>query len=79
MYGISSCHFTRIFKLQFIEKIHFPRYSLWKDIYKVKVFYMFLFILAFGHIVNMTDGMVLNVFLKAEKIVNSEITNSNPY
>ena len=78
MYGIPLSILLGFLSYQFIEKIHFPRYSLWKDIYKVKVFYMFLFILAFGHIVKSTDGMVLRLS-KSEKIVNSEITNSNPY
>ncbi|MDY6451603.1 SGNH hydrolase domain-containing protein, partial [Acinetobacter faecalis] len=42
---------------QFIEKINFPRYSSWKEIYKVKPFYIFLVILACGYTVKETDGI----------------------
>src|SRR5690606_37171295 len=78
MYGIPLSILFGFFSYHLIERIKFPRYSLWKDIYKVKAFYMFLFILGFGYTIKSTDGMEWRLS-EAAKIANKERTNSNPY
>lgn len=49
MYGIPLSLLLGFLSYQFIEKINFPRYSSWKEIYKVKPFYIFLVILVCGY------------------------------
>ena len=57
MYGIPLSIFLGFVSYQFIEKVNFPRYSSWSEIYKVKPFYIFLIILACGYAVKKTNGM----------------------
>lgn len=57
IYGMPLSILLGFLSYQFIEKINFQRYSSWKDIYKVKPFYIFLIILACGYAVKETDGI----------------------
>ncbi|MDY6450725.1 acyltransferase family protein [Acinetobacter faecalis] len=59
IYGIPLSILLGFLSYQFIEKINFSRYSSWKEIYKVKPFYIFLIILACGYAVKETDGIDL--------------------
>ncbi len=52
IYGIPLSNFMWFLSYHAIEKIHFPRYSSWKEIYKVKAIYLALFLLGFGHFLN---------------------------
>ncbi|WP_139851488.1 acyltransferase family protein [Acinetobacter pullicarnis] len=63
---------------QFIEKIKFQSFSSWKDIYKVKPLYMFLFILALGLFIKKTNGMEFLYSNSIKEILNA-VDDSNPY
>ena len=78
IYGIPLSILLGFLSYQFIEKINFPRYSSWKEIYKVKPFYIFLIILACGYAVKETDGIASRLS-KIAKIAEKEKSNSNPY
>lgn len=67
MYGIPLSILLGFLSYQFIEKINFARFVSWKDIYKVKPFYMFLFIVLCGYTVKETQGMK---FHYSEEILN---------
>lgn len=78
IYGIPLSIVLSFLSYQFIEKINFPRYSSWKEIYKVKPFYIFLIILACGYAVKETDGMK---FHYPQSYFNflEEASTTNPY
>lgn len=78
LYGIPLSILSGYFSYQFIEKIRFKKFFAWKDIYKVKPFYIFLFIFILGITVRKTDGLQ---FIYSEKIreITKESQNSNPY
>ncbi|WP_407507662.1 acyltransferase family protein [Acinetobacter baumannii] len=78
LYGIPLSILLGFLSYQFIEKINFPRYSSWKEIYKVKPFYIFLIILACGYAVKETNGMEFHYPQKVLTILN-EFNNGNPY
>lgn len=78
IYGIPLSILLGFLSYQLIEKINFTRYSSWREIYKVKPFYIFLIILACGFTVKKTDGIEFRHSLEVRKILN-ERTNSNPY
>ena len=78
IYGIPLSILLGFLSYQFIEKINFPRYSSWKEIYKVKPFYIFLIILACGYAVKETDGMKFH-YPKEILIATEEFNNTNPY
>lgn len=78
IYGIPLSILLGFLSYQFIEKINFPRYSSWKDIYKVKPFYIFLIILACGFAVKENDGFKWHYTPGIQKII-SEIGNRNSY
>ncbi|ANF81756.1 acyltransferase [Acinetobacter sp. NCu2D-2] len=91
MLGIPLSILLGFLSYNFIEKINFPRFNSWKDILKVKPFYLFLFIFISGYLVKDTDGFknhyskeVLEIIeparidLKQEcetSSVNSKLTN----
>ena len=77
MYGIPLSLLLGFLSYQFIEKINFPRYSSWKEIYKVKPFYIFLVILVCGYTIKKTDGMEFRVSEKITTILN-EVNNDFP-
>ena len=76
MYGIPLSIFLGFLSYQFIEKINFPRYSSWKDIYKVKPLYIFLVILACGYTIKEPDGMKLH-YSKNISTLRDEVANYN--
>ncbi len=78
MYGIPLSIILGFFSYHAIEKLHFPRYSSWKEIYKVKALYLALFLLGFGHFLKTNDG-VDSRLPEVAKIANAEIKNDNPY
>ena len=78
IYGIPLSILLGFLSYKFIEKINFPRYSSWKDIYKVKPFYIFLIILACGFAVKENDGFKWHYTPEIQKII-SEIGNRNSY
>ncbi|RKG53024.1 acyltransferase [Acinetobacter cumulans] len=78
IYGIPLSILCGFLSYHAIEKIHFPRYSSWKEIYKVKAIYLALFLLGFGHFLKSNDG-VDSRLPEAAKIANAEIKNDNPY
>lgn len=78
IYGIPLSILLGFLSYQFIEKINFPRYSSWKDIYKIKPFYIFLIILSCAYYIKKTDG-VPSRLPEIAKIAEQESSNSNPY
>ena len=78
LYGIPLSILLGFLSYQFIEKINFPRYSSWKNIYKVKPLYMFLVILCCGYTISKTDGIESRLS-EIAKIAEKERSNSNPY
>jgi peptidoglycan/LPS O-acetylase OafA/YrhL len=78
VYGIPLSILLGFLSYQFIEKINFPRYSSWKEIYKVRPFYIFLVILACGYTIKTTDGIASRLS-KTAQIAEKEKRNSNPY
>ncbi|MDM1722465.1 acyltransferase family protein [Acinetobacter towneri] len=78
IYGIPLSILLGFLSYQFIETINFPRYSSWKEIYKVKPFYIFLVILVCGYAIKETNGVISRLPVVA-KIAENEISNSNPY
>lgn len=78
IYGIPLSILLGFLSYQFIEKINFSRYSSWKEIYKVKPFYIFLIILASGYAVKETDGMEFRVSKKIMNTLN-EVNNDFPH
>ena len=78
IYGIPLSILLGFLSYQFIEKINFQRYSSWKEIYKVKPFYIFLIILACGYAVKETDGMKFH-YSKEVIVALEELDGTNPY
>ncbi len=78
IYGIPLSILLGFLSYQFNESINFPRYSSWKEIYKVKPFYIFLVTLACGYTIKTTDGIASRLPEKAQ-IAEEEKRNSNPY
>ena len=78
IYGIPLSILLGFLSYQFIEKINFPRYSSWKEIYKVKPFYIFLIILACGYAVKKTNGIDSRLS-DIPQLAEKEQSNSNPY
>lgn len=78
IYGIPLSILLGFLSYQFIEKINFPRYSSWKDIYKVKPFYIFLIILACGYAVKKADGVSFRHSDEVKSILN-EVNNEFIY
>lgn len=78
VYGIPLSILLGFLSYQFIEKINFPHYSSWKEIYKVRPFYIFLVILACGYTIKTTDGIASRLS-KTAQIAEKEKRNSNPY
>lgn len=78
VYGIPLSILLGFLSYQFIENINFPRYSSWKEIYKVKPFYIFLVILACGYTIKETDG-INSRLSEIAQIAEKEKNNSNPY
>ncbi|MBT0886293.1 MULTISPECIES: acyltransferase family protein [Acinetobacter] len=78
MYGIPLSILLGFLSYQFIEKINFPRYASWKDIYKVKPFYVFLVILACGYVVKKTNGLEYH-YPQFLLDINNEEKTTNPY
>lgn len=61
IYGIPLSILLGFLSYQFIEKIKFPRFLLWKEIYKIKPFYIFLVILVCGYTIKKTNGLEFRV------------------
>ena len=78
VYGIPLSILLGFLSYQFIEKINFPRYSFWKEIYKAKPFYIFLIILTCGYTIKETNGIASRLPEMAQ-IAEKEKNNSNPY
>ncbi|WP_111861515.1 acyltransferase family protein [Acinetobacter sp. CFCC 10889] len=78
IYGIPLSILLGFLSYQLIEKIKFTRYSSWKEIYKVKAFYMFLFISGCGYTIKSIEGMDFRLPPEA-RMISQEMTNSNPY
>ena len=78
IYGIPLSILIGFLSYQFIEKVNFPRYSSWKEIYKVKPFYIFLIIVACGYIVKETNGIKFHYSSQILDILN-EKDNRNPH
>ena len=78
VYGIPMSILLGFLSYQLIEKINFPRYSSWKDIYKVKPFYIFLIIFICSYTIKKSDGLDIRL-PKSSQIANQEQKNSNPY
>lgn len=78
IYGIPLSILLGFLSYQFIEKRKLPTFNSWKEILKVKPFYMFLIIVCCGYVVKKTDGMD---FHYSKEILNTlaEVENSNPY
>jgi len=74
IYGIPLSILLGFLSYQFIEKINFPRYSSWKEIYKVKPFYIFLIILVCGYTLKETKGVESRISKDIFKI-SSEVHN----
>lgn len=77
IYGIPLSILLGFLSYQLIEKINFSRYLYWKELYKVKPFYIFLVILVCGYIIKKTDGMEFRVSEKITTILN-EVNNDFP-
>lgn len=78
IYGIPLSILLGFLSYQFIENINFPRYSYWKEIYKVKSFYIFLIILSCGYTIKETNGIASRL-PEIVQIAEKEKSNSNPY
>lgn len=78
VYGIPLSVLLGFLSYHFIEKINFPRYSSWKEIHKVKPFYIFLIIFISGYTIKKSDGLDMRL-PKSSQIANQEQNNSNPY
>ena len=78
IYGIPLSILLGFLSYQFIEKINFPRYSSWKEIYKVKPFYIFLIILACGYAIKEMDGMEIQKYGRLSQ-VSEKTTFLNDY
>ncbi len=78
IYGIPLSILLGFLSYQFIEKINFPRYSSWKEIYKVKPFYIFLIILACGYAIKEMDGMEIQKYGRLSQI-SEKTTFLNDY
>lgn len=68
IYGIPLSILLGFLSYQFIEKINFQRYSSWKEIYKVKPFYIFLIILACGYAVKETEGVDIQKYGRLSQV-----------
>ena len=68
IYGIPLSILLGFLSYQFIEKINFPRYSSWKDIYKIKPFYIFLIILACSYSIKKMDGLDFQKNLRLSQV-----------
>ena len=78
LYGIPLSFLLGFLSYHFIEKTNFPRYESWREIYKVKPFYILLIVLACGYIVKKTDGMKFHYSENINTMI-SEISNHNKY
>lgn len=78
IYGIPLSILLGFLSYQFIEKINFSRYSSWKEIYKVKPFYIFLIVLACGYVVKETDGVEFKNSQYVKAILKAK-TDTNQY
>ena len=78
IYGTPLSILLGFLSYQFIEKINFPRYSSWKEIYKVKPFYIFLIILACGYAIKEMDGMEIQKYGRLSQ-VSEKTTFLNDY
>lgn len=64
VFGIPLSIFLGFLSYQFIEKINFSRFNSWKEIYKVKPFYLFLIILCCGYAVKKSEGFDFPSYLR---------------
>lgn len=78
IYGIPLSILLGFLSYQFIEKLNFPRYSSWKEIYKVQPLYIFIVILGCGYAIKETNGFEWHYSTEIKKIVY-EIDNRNSY
>ena len=78
LYGIPLSILLGFLSYQIIELRKFSTFNSWKDIYKVKPVYMFLFVLGLSTLIKETDGLS---FIYPTKVINilNESANSNPY
>lgn len=78
LYGIPLSILLGFISYQIIEQKTFPKFTSWKDIYRVKPLYMFLIVLGLSTVIKETDGLS---FIYPTKVINilNESKNSNPY
>lgn len=74
LYGIPLSIILGFLSYQLIEKINFPRYSHWKEIYKVRPFYIFIAILVCGYSIKETNGVVSRISKNIYQI-SKEVNN----
>lgn len=78
VYGIPLSIFLGFLSYQFIEKIKFPTFDSWKEIYKVSPFYIFLIVVGCGYTVKQIDGMEFRFSKDVQNAIH-EMKNTNPY
>ncbi|EXA59759.1 acyltransferase [Acinetobacter baumannii] len=78
IYGVLLSILLGFLSYEFIEKLKFTRYSSWREIYKVKPLYIFLFIFGCVYIIQKMDGFTSRL-PSSVKIAQNEMQNSNPY
>lgn len=78
IYGIPLSIILGFLSYQFIEKINFPRYSSWKEIYKVKPLYIFIIILTCGYAIKKTDEVNIQKYGRLSQ-VSEKTTFLNDY
>ena len=78
IYGIPLSIVLGFLSYQSIEKINLPRYSSWKNIYKVQPIYIFLIIFLCGYLIKEADGMNSRL-PEIAKIAEKDRSLLNPY
>ena len=73
LYGIPLSILLGFLSYQYIEKIQFPKFNSWKQVYKIKPLYLLIITLGFGYAIKETDGFkshypneVLNILSEAQ-------------
>lgn len=78
LYGIPLSILLGFLSYQLIEKIKFPTFTQWKQIFQVKPFYLFLIMLTAGYVIKETNGMVFH-YSEQIRQITSDTLNENPY
>lgn len=78
MYGIPLSILLGFISYQLIETIKLPTFENWKDILKVRPFYLFLIMVTAGYTIKTTNGMESHYSPQIRQIL-SDTLNENPY